>query len=482
MKLAPAIALILTAWAVPVSAAILPVPADFATIQAAVDAAAPGDEVVIAPGIYTGDGNRDIDFHGKRITVRSADPADPAIVAATVIDCNGTHDEYHRGLIFQSGESDTATVDGIHIVNGRATTGGAILCRNASSPTIRRCIFSLNGAHSGNGTPVGCGGAIAALDESSPCVDSCLFDTNVAWRYGGAVYFGPPSTSGAVSAATVTNCRFVGNITGSTSWLTAWPQRPQQPYGEGPNEALAGYGGGLYIGRGPYPVGGPVPPFRDSVEVSDCLFRDNGAQTTGGLYVVAGSAVVTRCSVVENTAGTNGGCHISGSPAEVSHCLIRGNSATADVGGMRCAGSATISSCDILANGAGGLYASGGVFRLAIDPNTDNLSVLTARGDNHYVFTSAGNLLVDETLSPRAEAEMDDRIEQIVATDSTGCTYKIRDHFLFTRVVRTCPDGSEKVVVSDPFYLWIIKGPLPAWLLILVGGLTSRWLNRMAKK
>ncbi len=44
------------------AAGTLRVPADYPTIQAAIDAAQPGDEVVIADGVYTGAGNKDLDF------------------------------------------------------------------------------------------------------------------------------------------------------------------------------------------------------------------------------------------------------------------------------------------------------------------------------------------------------------------------------------------------------------------------------------
>ncbi|MHC5184552.1 MAG: hypothetical protein ACYSPI_09805, partial [Planctomycetota bacterium] len=42
---------------------------DYPTIQAAIDAAVDNDVVVLNPGTYTGDGNRDIVFPGKAITV-----------------------------------------------------------------------------------------------------------------------------------------------------------------------------------------------------------------------------------------------------------------------------------------------------------------------------------------------------------------------------------------------------------------------------
>ena len=53
------------------------VPADFNTIQAAINDANNGDTIIVQTGTYTGDGNRNIDFKGKAITVRSTNPFDP---------------------------------------------------------------------------------------------------------------------------------------------------------------------------------------------------------------------------------------------------------------------------------------------------------------------------------------------------------------------------------------------------------------------
>ena len=52
-------------------ASVIHVPGDQPTIQAGMSATVTGDTVLVADGAYSGDGNRDIDFQGRRITVMS---------------------------------------------------------------------------------------------------------------------------------------------------------------------------------------------------------------------------------------------------------------------------------------------------------------------------------------------------------------------------------------------------------------------------
>jgi hypothetical protein len=118
----------------------------FPTIQAAVDEALDGDEVLVEPGTYTGVGNRDIDFLGKAITVQSLDPADACTVAATIIDCEGAG----RGFYFHNYEQEDSILDGLTIMNGWGDYGGAIFCPEGA-PTIRNCVITGNTAHEGGG-------------------------------------------------------------------------------------------------------------------------------------------------------------------------------------------------------------------------------------------------------------------------------------------------------------------------------------------
>ena len=91
--------------------------------------AGPGDQIVVGPGIYY----EKIDFDGKNITISSTDPADPAVVADTVIEGGD------QAVIFSGSEDANCVFAGFTITGA----GTGIYCSGAS-PTIANCRIVAN--------------------------------------------------------------------------------------------------------------------------------------------------------------------------------------------------------------------------------------------------------------------------------------------------------------------------------------------------
>ena len=89
----------------------LHVPADYPTIQDAIDEAYEGDTVMIAAGTYTGEGNTDVRTNGKGIVVMGAGPDN------TIIDCAGSRGFY---MDYYSREDSTTVIEGLTIINGES--------------------------------------------------------------------------------------------------------------------------------------------------------------------------------------------------------------------------------------------------------------------------------------------------------------------------------------------------------------------------
>jgi hypothetical protein len=173
----------LTALALSAAADTLHVPDQYATIQAALDAAQAGDTVLVANGTWTGDGNRNLDFAGKAITLRSAGGADQC-----TLDAQGTPAQPQRVLVFDNGETRGTRVEGFTITGGDTLPGAIADQFNgggvqilASAPTISNCIFRDNRC--------GCwGAAVYAGHGGKPLIENSMFIGNFADDDGGAFF------------------------------------------------------------------------------------------------------------------------------------------------------------------------------------------------------------------------------------------------------------------------------------------------------
>jgi len=247
----------------------------FDAIQEGIDAAIDGDTVIVLDGTFTGTGNRDIDFNGLAITVRSTDPNDPNVVAATIIDCQNAG----RAFYFHSGEDSNSLLDGFVISNGRIGGGGGGIYCDSSNPTIKNCLLRENLAP---GRYEGKGGGIKCLN-SSPTISGCIFIENWAEYIGGGMY----NWSG--SNPSITNCSFIGN------------------------SAQLYYAGGIGNSDGSSPM------------ITNSTFSNNSAGNKGGAMCAfyGSSPMVTNCTFSGNSApeGSMMYTHWNAAPT-LTNCIL----------------------------------------------------------------------------------------------------------------------------------------------------------------
>jgi len=299
------------------SATIL-VPEDYVTIQDAIDDASDGDIIEVGPGSYSGDGNRDIDFRGKAITVRSSHGPDE-----TTIDCTGS--EGHRGFYFRRNEESDSVLRGFTIIGatvpGSDGIGGGILCE-FSSPSIVDCVIKECAAELGGGIGV---------DSGSPTIIDCVIEDCRAGGVGPAESGGRGAGIGLIrgSDATILHSQIKDN-SGYYNSLGAgvycWQSSAFFANCEISNNTAQGnvQGGGAYCGGA-----------SAHIEFQNCVISNNTAEIGGGLCAGASgdsaveSVIITNCTIAHNSLSgdqpadsTGGGIHSVSSDITIRNSIV----------------------------------------------------------------------------------------------------------------------------------------------------------------
>ncbi len=267
---------------------------DFPTLQSAINAAAPGDTLLLAPGTYTGADNHNLNLLGKPITIISSD-INPE---SCVIDCT----QQARAFNFTGGEGNDTIIAGLTVTGGMMENGGAVRCSSAA-PTFIRChLFNNNAIFNGgaleiiagsapdfqkchfaaNAVNIGSGGGLWVLD-SAPLFSDCRFLENTVIRGpGGGIWFGNSSLH-------FTDCTFSGNT--------------------------------IFTGSG-----GAVACASSEAQFTRCIFSRNVCTLAGGaLELTSSNPIFTNCTFNLNSAGKGGALSSKNSKPILTNCTFAGN-------------------------------------------------------------------------------------------------------------------------------------------------------------
>ncbi|MHC4661931.1 MAG: choice-of-anchor Q domain-containing protein [Planctomycetota bacterium] len=286
----------------------------FVTIQEALDVAQDNETVIVADGIYSGDCNTNLDFHGRAVSLISQNGP-----GACVIDGESAN----RLFNLTSGESRSTLIYGFTIRNGYSTPyGGAIQCLGAS-PMIANCDFDNNYATNG--------GAVYG-NASGLLLQNCSFTRNSATS-GGAVWVLYNDASGPETLyPTLEKCSFSANIaTGDggafrsgVTWLTI---------------------SDCVFDNNQAAMGGAVYDYDGMYEIKWCRFTNNYSSGSGGAVQLdgLGDATISDCLFAfNNTSGDGGAFHLTNRMVTGLNCTIANNSAASEGGGIYCTGSAGV--------------------------------------------------------------------------------------------------------------------------------------------
>jgi parallel beta-helix repeat protein len=388
---------------------------DFASVQAAVDAASDGDVIKVARGTYS-------DVHSRSAPTGYPDPPDSGVILQVVYidksitlrggyssafadppnpEANPTTLDAHReGRVLCMIGEISPTVEGVRLTGGDATglggnpwegdAGGGVYVLSAAA-TISGSQFFGNNAEFGGG--------LFLAHSVATLLGNTLSDNLAAKGAGLFLYHSPSVVSGNIIASNG------GEYGGG---LLLWNSAATLDHNTiVANDANWG-GGGLYASNSPATLSGNTISMNSarwggglSLYDSDAILSGNDVLSNtavygGGLYLGYSAALVSSNTVFSNTAGYDGGgLYLRESAALVSGNTVFSNTAGYDGGGLYLRESgATLSGNMVFSNTAirdgGGLYLLKG--DTAVSGNIFSSNTANRDGGGVYLSYSPATL------------------------------------------------------------------------------------------
>ena len=351
-----------------------------------------GDTILVADGVYKGPQNRDLNFGGRELVVRSLGGQ-----VNCTIDCDGSG----RAFRIDAGTSSASRVDGFAIINGNKTTsqdsaGGAIFMQHTSA-AIADCRFVNNWASSG-------GGAIF-IDHGSPEIRGCSFVANLTWGNGGALSLGSNEGAGIVDCAFVSNTAGRGGAIDASygNALATWMRIERCAFLDNSGTIR---GGALHVQSMP-------------LQLDQCLMAGNRSAQGGALFEYRCDLRLIQCTLVDNQASSAAGAMYmdsgSGNPVAriVRNSIFWGNTSPSGAQFEARFGLLDVDSCSIQNSAAAMLVLApatliyGAHNQVAspkfVDPDGADNNVATV-GDNDYRLSPASPCI---DAGENAEVELD---------------------------------------------------------------------------
>ncbi len=313
----------------------------FNYLQDALAAAASGDEIRIAQGVYRPDRGAGVERGGRgasfqlidnvRIRGGYAGFGEPVPDARNIA-------RYQTILSGDLGGNDVELSDPAELLNHPSRMDNCynvVTATGCGETTILDGLTITGGNANGTQQRDRYGGG---LHDGNITVIHCRIVGNSAYSGGGGV--------GCYGGTTLRQCAIMGNSAGSGGGVYG-VKRIIDCTIEGNSTTQLG-GGGLWILN------------QQSVVTNSTISNNHSAQHGGGVYVERCSPVFTRCVFAGNTAvGDGGGIYVDGGPEgeypQLNQCRLTGNSAAGDGGGLHNYGycQSRLNSCIVTGNNAG---------------------------------------------------------------------------------------------------------------------------------